>query len=225
MSVSCVPAEKIVRHDFDSGYYKLKTPGAEPSRVYVNAINDSIDVYPVITEGKNEYPNTTSFKGISIIKIKKGDYFYRSCFINKSIDVDLTTVIMKYRPPQGGVPNQLSSNINASIYAGFRKDFYKAIPYLSPLHEETSYIRQIGIDAGIFAGIGITPINPTVTRNIVNQEYDGMVFQKGVAAFITFDNMSVGVAIGFDNLLDNNKTSWVYNQKPYLGLIIGISNF
>ena len=221
----CVPVEKIARHDFDSGYYKLKTRESEPLHIYAKVIEDSIVIYPVITEGKNESPDTSSLKAISINKIRTDDYFARSCFMNKSLDVDLTTIILKYRFPQGNVPNQLNSNINAAIYIGIRKDFYKVIPYSTPLHEESSYIRQIGIDAGIFAGIGITQVNPTVTRNMVNLEYDGMIFQKGVAAFITFDNMSIGLAFGFDNLLDNNKTSWVYNQKPYLGLVIGISNF
>ena len=225
MSFSCVPVEKIARHDFDSDFYKLNAQGSDPSSVYINVLEDSIVVYPVITNGRNESPDTCSFKGISIDAIKPGNYLYRSCFVKKSIDVDLTTVILKYRPPRGGVPRQLSANFNAAIYMGFRKDYYKLLPYISPLHEEISFIRQIGFDAGIFAGIGLTPVNPTTTAGKVSQEYDGMVFQKGVAGFITFDNISVGLAIGFDNLLDNNKTSWVYNQKPYLGLVIGISNF
>jgi hypothetical protein len=225
MSFSCVPVEKIARHEFDSGFYKLKRPGDGPSRVYTTVTEDSIAVYPVITEGKNVYPDNTSFKGIKITNIKAGGEFYRSSFMNNSVDIDLTTVILKYRPPRGDVPNQLSSNINAAIYFGLRKDFYKVIPYKSPLHEESSYIRQIGFDAGIFAGLGITFMNPTVTMNAINQEYDGIVVQKGVAGFITFDNMSVGLALGFDNLLDKNKTFWIYNQKPYLGIVIGISNF
>lgn len=90
---------------------------------------------------------------------------------------------------------------------------------------ETSYIRQVGFDVGFFAGLGLTFMNPTVTDNKITQEYDGMVFQKGVAGFVTFDNMSVGLTIGFDNLLNKNRSSWIYNQKPYLGLVIGISNF
>jgi hypothetical protein len=225
LSFSCVPVEKIARHDFDSGFYKLKTLAGNPSDVYVHVINDSITVYPLVADGKNKSPDKNSFRGININRIRKDNNFYRSSFISNSFDADLTTIILKYRPPKGGVPNQLSSNINAALYLGFRKDFYKVIPHISPLGEETSFIRHIGFDAGVFAGIGITALNPTVTRDAIIQEYDGMVFQKGVAGFISFDNMSVGITIGFDNLLDKNKTSWIYNQKPYIGLLIGISNF
>lgn len=225
MSVGCVPVEKMARHDFTSGFYKLKTEGNESSRVYANVIEDSVVVYPLIKEGKNETPDINALKGISIKNIKSGSYLYKSCFVKNSIDVDLTTLVLKYRPPNSGVPGQLNYNLNAAIYFGFRRDFYKVVPYRSPLNDEISFIRQIGFDAGIFAGIGSSFLNPTNTDNKITQEYDGMIFQKGVAGFITFDNISVGLAVGFDNLLDKNKSVWVYNQKPYLGLVIGISNF
>ena len=225
MLSGCVPVEKMARHDFGSGYYNLKKPDSNPARVYASVIEDSIIVYPINKQGEKETPDISSFPGIRINNIKAGNTLFKSCFVKNSIDVDLTTVILKYRPKQSGVPNQLSSNINAAFYVGLRRDFYKLIPYRSPLKEESSYLRQIGFDAGFFAGIGISPINPTVTLNSITQEYDGIIFQKGVAGFITFDNLSVGLALGFDNLLDNNKSLWIYNQKPYIGLVIGISNF
>jgi hypothetical protein len=223
-SFSCVPVQKLARHDFDSGFYKLKRPGTVPSPVYINVLDDSIVVYPLLKNKDNKTPDISCLNGIKINNIKQDNYFYRCCFIKNSVDVDLASVILKYRPATAGIPNQLSSNVNAALYVGLRKDFYKVIPYKTPLQEEP-YIRQIGFDAGIFAGLGITPVNPTVTHNAITQEYDGMIFQKGIAGFITFDNMSVGLALGFDSLLDKNKTSWVYNQKPYIGLVIGISNF
>jgi hypothetical protein len=225
ISAACVPVEKMARHDFTSGYYKLKTEGNEPSRVYTDVINDSVIVYPVIKEGKNEKPDISALRGIGIKNVTTGTYFYKSCFIKNSIDVDLTTLVLKYRPPVSGVPGQLNYNLNAAIYMGFRRDFYKVVPYKSPLKDEISFIRQIGFDAGIFADIGSSFMNPTNTDNRITQEYDGLILQKGFAGFITFDNISVGLALGFDNLLDHNKTLWIYNQKPYLGLVIGISNF
>lgn len=225
MLVGCLPVEKMARHDFTSGYYKLKTEGNEPLRVYTNVIEDSVVVYPVIKEGNKEFPDISALKGISIKNIKSGNYLYRSCFVKSSIDVDLTTILLKYRPLTSGVPGQLNYNLNAAIYIGFRRDFYKVAPYRSPLNNEISFIRPIGFDAGIFAGIGSSFMNPTNTDNKITQEYDGLIFQKGIAGFITFDNISVGLALGFDNLLDNNKSLWIYNQKPYLGLVIGISNF
>jgi hypothetical protein len=225
ISFSCVSVDKIARHDFDSGYYMLTTEDKNHTDIYASYTGDSITVYPLIKIEENRTPDTSSFTGSSLKDIINGNLLYKSCFTNTTIDIDLTTVIMKFRPGRQGVPNQLNANLNAAIYTGYRKNFYKLIPEKTPLREAGSHIRQISIDGGFFAGIGITPVNPTVTSDGITQEYDGIVFQKGIASFLTFDNISVGLSIGFDNLLDKNKSIWIYNQKPYIGLMIGIANF
>jgi hypothetical protein len=222
---SCAPMEKIAIHDFGSGYYKLRSRDNEFSKVYVNVIEDSIIVYPAIINHKNVSVDTASWRIANINMILPGNDFYESCFIKKSADIDLSTILLKYRPARGEVPNQLNANLNAALYVGFRKDYYKMVTNTSPLHKKSTYCRHTGFDFGLFAGLGISPINPTVTGSKVELEYDGIVFQKGVGAFGTFGRMSVGIVLGFDNLLDENKAVWLYNQKPYLGLSIGIANF
>ena len=225
LSFSCASLEKISRHDFDSGYFKLKTPEARSTDIYVNLIEDSVTVYQTTLKGKSKVPDLPSSQGITISNIKPGSFLYNATFVKKSVDFDLSTVITKYRPTSSGVPNQLSYNINAIFYLGLRKDFYMIKSHLSPLKTCKSNIRQIGFDAGFFAGVATTPINTTVTNSQILLEYDGIVFQKGIAAFFTIERMSVGIALGFDNLLDKNSRVWVFNQKPWLGLILGIANF
>jgi hypothetical protein len=225
LSFSCVPLERISRHDFDSGYFKLKTPEIKSSEVYADFYGDSVVVHRVSGEGKSKKPDLSLFQGIRISEIKSGSFLYNSTFFKNSFDFDLSTIITKYRPSSSEVPNQLSSNINAALYFGIRRDYYILKSHLSPLKAVKTYIRHIGFDAGVFAGIGITPVNPTVTNDQILLEYDGMVFQKGAAGFITIGNMSVGIALGFDRLLDKNSKVWIYNQKPWVGLVLGIANF
>jgi hypothetical protein len=225
MAASCASFRRVTRHDFDSGFYKLKTQGSDPSHVYVNVIDDSMVVYPVRNVRNKNIPDTSSFTGIRISKINPGNYFYKSCFISNSFDADLTSILFKYRHPRDDVPGQFSADLNFAIYMGFRRDFYKLVSPSYPLKEEKTFIRQIGFNLGVFAGIGTSPVNPTVTNNIISQEYDAMIFQKGVAGFLSFGKMSLGLAVGFDNILDKSKSSWIYNQKPNLGLIITVSNF
>jgi hypothetical protein len=223
--VSCTPVEKIAFHDLSSGYYKMKRPENEPSKVYVKVNDDSITVYKTIDDGKKISVDTTAHRGASISAIRKGEPFYGSCFVKNSADIDLATVLLKFRPARGGVPNQLNANLNAAFYVGFRKDYYKMVTNTSPLHEESTFCSHAGFDFGLFAGFGITQINPTVTGDKITQEYDGVIFQKGVGLFLTLERMSVGIVLGFDNLMDSNKNVWLYNQKPYLGLSLGIANF
>jgi hypothetical protein len=225
LSSGCVSLGKLGRHDFGSGFYKLKVNGLKSSRVYAEVAEDSIIVYPVVPEGKKEFPNTSSSISTRISRVKADNYFYKGRFTNNSVDIDLTSILFKSRHSMDDVPNQFSADLDVAIYAGFRKDFYKIVSQMHPLLEEKSHILQIGFDLGVFAGIGSSPVNPTVTNNRVSQEYDAMIFQKGVAGFISINKMSVGIALGFDNLLDKSRSLWIYNQKPYIGLIISVSSF
>jgi hypothetical protein len=225
LSGSCVSVGKIGRHDFDSGFYSLKVVGSTPSRVYAEVVDDSIIIFPSNDKGNIELLNTFSSIGARVSRIKPDNYFYRSCFRTNAFDVDLTSILFKSRQSRDDVPTQFSADLNFAIFTGFRRDLYKIVTPFHARQEVKSRITGIGFDLGVFAGIGSTPVNPTVTNDKISQQYDGMIFQKGVAGFLSINKISLGLALGFDNLLDKNKSSWIYNQKPYLGLIISVSNF
>lgn len=66
-------------------------------------------------------------------------------------------------------------------------------------------------------------MTPTTTTNFISTEYDGIVWPKGVAGIIAVNNFTVGVSLGFDNLLDRNKQFWIYESKPWFGLAFGLN--
>jgi|WetSurMetagenome_2_1015567.scaffolds.fasta_scaffold00018_21 hypothetical protein len=226
MSLSgCVPFDQIYSHSFDSGYYRLKTTEAAPEKVYLNLSEDTLTVYRADKNNKSSLTGTIPVCESKVSSIHPGNLLYNSTFVRTSADIDLSTVLLKYRPASANVQPQLNANVNGVLYAGFRKDYFRIKTHFSPLSRESVFIRHAGIDFGLFAGLGITPVNPTVTDDKTLQEYDGIVFQKGVSLFITLEDMSVGFALGFDNLLDQNSKIWIYNQKPWIGIILGVANF
>lgn len=220
----CAPLETIASHSFGSGYYNFEPEKGESSKVYADVYEDSVAVYS-LKEPDYKIPDTKSVAFTKISNITPSNFLYGSRFTKTSLDFDLATVGVKLRPSYSGIPVQLNSNVNAALYLGVRKDFYIVRSHKSPLNITNSFIRQIGYDAGIFAGLGITPVNPTVTKENTSYEYDGVVFQKGVAAFVTIDHISVGIALGFDNLIGDDSKTWIYNNKPWIGLVLGIANF
>jgi hypothetical protein len=220
----CAPIGSIARHEFNSGYYKLSSEKISSAKVYADVYEDSIMIFRMKDPATGK-PDPTSGVGSKISSIGPGDDLYDSRFIKKSIEVDLSTMLTKLRPATSGVPAQLNSNLNALIYLGARNDIYKIKTYSTVLNKTNSSFKHFGYDAGIFAGIGIVSVNPTVTNDNTSLEYDGIVFQKGIGVFITKDNASVGLTLGFDNLIGGNSIKWIYNNKPYLGLTIGIANF
>ena len=221
----CAPFDKIYSHEFGSGYFKLKGPGVVKGKVYLVAEDDSLIVFPAAGKGNSLAPDLSAPQWTTIKAISPGGYLYNNTFVKTSADIDLSTVLLKYRLQEGDVPPQLSYNVNGVFYIGFRKDFFRITSHVSAANVRNTFIRHIGFDFGPFAGIGITPVNPTVTMGRTIQEYDGIVFQKGFAIFGTFENMSVGISLGFDNLLDEKRSIWIYNQKPWIGLVLGIANF
>ncbi len=221
----CVPFDKIYSHEFDSGFFTLKTPEIKAERVYLDLKGDSVAVYPIARENTIILPDANVTNGIKISSVKPGTFLYNSTFMKSSLDFDLSTVLVKFRPARENVASQLNANVNGVLYAGFRKDYFKLKTNISPMNELHSFVRHTGFDFGVFAGFGITPVNPTVTKNRTMQEYDGIVFQKGISVFGTFENLSVGLALGFDNLLSRDRRIWIYNQNPWIGLVLGIANF
>lgn len=221
---ACSPVGSIARHDFSSGYYNLKSEKAGPVKVYADVYEDSLVLYQM-KPGVPGDPDPESGKGTKISTIGPDNYLYRSRLIKNSIEFDLSTMPVKLRPAVSGVPVQMNANLNALMYMAARKDYYVIKSNKLPLNREYSSVKQIGYDFGIFAGIGITPVNPTVTNSTVSIEYDGIVFQKGIGAFITVNYISVGITLGLDNLMSSDSKAWIYNNKPYLGLALGIANF
>ena len=224
-AAGCAPFDKIYSHEFGAGYFKLRGQGEDLGKVYLETEGDSLIVYPTTGKGISLAPVISAPQKTTISSIDPGSSFYNKTFIKTSADVDLSTVLLKYRPHVGNVPPQLSANVNGVFYAGFRKDYFRMTSHLSEANVRNTYIRHTGFDFGFFAGIGITPVTPTTTMFRTTQEYDGIVFQKGFAVFGTFENMSVGLSVGFDNLLNKNRNIWIYNQKPWIGILIGIANF
>ncbi len=224
-SSSCAPFDRIYSHELASGYFKMKLPGQVTSKVYIEPQGDTIAVYPLREDTKTKILDNQAARREELNSVRPGSYLYGSRFIKTSVDFDLSSVLLKYRLRAGDIEPQLNANVNGVFYLGFRKDYFKIASQVTPSGRSNNFIRHTGFDFGPFAGIGITPVNPTVTMLSTQQEYDGVVFQKGFAIFGTFENMSLGLSVGFDNLLDKNRNIWVYNNKPWFGLIIGIANF
>ena len=88
---------------------------------------------------------------------------------------------------------------------------------------KVSQFNKFGYDFGFFAGPGATIINPFNTNNKRADEYSGMIIQTGVAGFLETNVASFGLSIGYDYLLNPDRKIWMYQNKPWVGFIVGIA--
>ncbi|HRI58778.1 MAG TPA: hypothetical protein PK228_03620 [Saprospiraceae bacterium] len=213
---------RSLEHGLSAGYYTIKTTSSAPKKVYA-AVNDStIAIYPLL-DGENKEVDTSKASVISRVQAVPGGVSLPITLVKKNVDVDLTSVLFKYRFSNSSLPNQLNSNLNAAVYTGYRIDFFRLYDTATPLKRKERRMRHFEVDGGLFAGIGSASINASVTNNHLDVEYDGLVFQKGAAIFVGAGNLTLGIGLGADSLLDKNKSLWIYHQKLWLGLMVGIN--
>jgi hypothetical protein len=214
---SCSVIEKASRHGFESDYYSFKSNENEVEEVYADLGDDKIEVYQV-TE------NHPGNKIMTIPLITTDSLFDHSVvFTEKSIDIDLTTILFKYRFAVSELPPQMNTEFNLALYAGWRHDNYHFKSKRDPLGKYHNEIINRGYDFGFFAGTGTTLISPFTTHNLYDNEYNGWILQFGLAGFLESGIASFGISTGFDYLLSPDRDIWIYNKKPWIGFIIGVA--
>ena len=215
---SCNTLDKASLHGLNSGYYKLKSENKNARNVYLDVTNEKIDVYHHV----ERQPDKQQFLTITL-NTTDSLLFSPMVFKKQGLDIDITSIILKYRPSVYGLPAQLTTDLNLALYAGWRHDYFHIMSKKDPLGKSYSKISNRGYDFGIFAGPGVTLISPFTTQDKRADEYSGMIIQTGIAGFIESNVASFGLAVGYDYLLNPDRKIWIYNNKPWVGFIVGIA--
>jgi hypothetical protein len=107
------------KYQFTDGYYQLHK-GKRKVKVYVHTGTDTIKEYsmdllkqPVIDTNK-----IVSF----VYPDKKPDQFRDASFSKGTLDIDVLTVLFKYRSPAKGFPPQFNATFNGAVVLGYRTD-------------------------------------------------------------------------------------------------------
>ncbi|MDQ3291579.1 MAG: hypothetical protein M3Q05_09850 [Bacteroidota bacterium] len=143
-------------------------------------------------------------------------------FHRHTFDVDVFTIPFKIRPGVKDFPMQLNPNFSGALYLGRRHDYYR-IRTVTKQSERLVKITGVGYGYGGILGIGGVTMNPFVTHNKINYEYDGFVITGGLAGIYDAKKFNLGLALGTDLLLDKNRKFWLYQGKPWLGFLFGIN--
>lgn len=215
---ACNTFEKASTHGLNSGIYTFETKREKAQKVYVDVTDENLDVYRLTkNQPEKRLFLTIPFKPTDSLMV------YPMVFKKQSLDIDITSVLLKYRPSVYGLQAQLTTDFNLALYAGWRFDKYKLINKRDLLGKGYHKIISRGYDFGVFAGPGATLISPFTTQNKRTEEYSGLIIQSGFAGFIETNSASFGFAIGFDYLLNSDREVWIYTNKPWVGFVVGIA--
>lgn len=217
---SCSVLKESPRNTFSNGMYKIFSSRERPVKAYVEVNEDFIKAYPVI---KTVGPDSLSSYLINYPPERKNMDYQKYRFVNTSFDVDILTIPGKFRPATAGFPQQLNANFNGAIYIGYRVDNYHINYKRTDIGSYKKNITHLGYSLGFFNGVGASAINPWVTNDAITSEYDGFIYGSGVAGIVGINNLTFGVAVGADHLLDKNRKYWLYQTKPWIGLVLGLN--
>ena len=190
---------------------------ANGAPVQVQVLNDTIAVMPSDTSSAR----TAGY--LLLPTAPNAQRPQRFVLQQTSFDVDVLTTLLKFRPAQGALPAQMETDLSGSLFFGRRTDRYVHTYPAGPFARSKRNERHQGISGGLLIGLGGAPINPWVTQNRVTAEYTGVVLGYGGAVIVAVDRTSVGVALGWDHLLDPNAALWSYEGHAWLGLIFGLN--
>ncbi|MCP9757326.1 hypothetical protein EGI26_19365 [Lacihabitans sp. CCS-44] len=206
----CATLQNHSKYQLSSGAYKLKVEGNKGNS-YIYTENDTIKIFDLNSKTTKPIPPYSPTKPVSNLKI-----------IKPSLDIDVLTALVKLRPAAKDIGVQMNGNINGNLYLGYRTDIYNISFKENPVYKYQRQVNHFGLSGGVFMGFGNSSINASTAPAQV-LEYDGIVFQKGIAGIIAINKLTVGLSIGSDILLDKNKISWEYQNKPWYGLMLGLN--
>ncbi len=204
------------------GLYKTKTPHEPKQNVYLVVKEDTITSYKAIKVNKTYVADTGSYNRITFSDYKKHKlqpyYFSLTTF-----DFDVITIPLKYRFPVKEFPQQLITDYNGSLYIGCRTDIYHVSYEESPLKIYKRDVDHFAFTCGGFVGLDACNIKPWTMGNKIDIEYTGACIEYGIAALIGIQELTFGIAVGMDYLADRNHSYWIYQNKPWLGLALGLN--
>lgn len=207
----CSSVGTLTDSDLSSGkYFRVKKDGGRSDRalVHIEVQGDSIAVVTVDERGLATGPRQPVSNG--------------QVFMKPSLDIDVLVVVFKYRPEVPSLPSQLTADFNGNLFVGYRRDWYTVRETPSPFGARRK-IRQKAISVGGFAGIGTTMVSPWTTNYQTTDEYNGFILTKGLSAMLGVKALTVGVGVGWDNLVDRDEDIWVYQFKPWYGLTLSLN--
>ncbi|CAN5383980.1 hypothetical protein BH09BAC3_BH09BAC3_14100 [soil metagenome] len=201
----CSAIKDYPKSQIRDGSYKFKQGNSHFQKAYAYVKNDTVRV--ILQKDTNNI----------ILPANKGNQI----FLRQSFDLDLIVVPFKYRPATT-LPRQLTTEFNGNVFVGYRVDRYSLTYEQTRLGLPKSY-KHYALSIGGFAGLGSTSVTPWTTNYGTTEEYMGLVLTRGLGILVGVNNLTVGAGVGWDILTDRDRNIWVYQNKAWYGLTLGLN--
>lgn len=212
------------REDFAPDVYTYKVGGVPRGKWYTSQEQDSIKLYPLQARNwRKSEPRHLPAPQVLVLQTLVVEPDSSRVFVTQSLDVDVFTAPIKYRPARGDFAPQLQPVLNLNAYTGYRRDkyAYHYRPTRGGFYRKT--LTHVGISGGCFVGIGSEHILQDRISRPIAGEYDGFLMSAGLGIFLGLQQVTAGLLVGADRLMDGNSRFWLYDRKPWIGIGLGVN--
>jgi len=134
------------------------------------------------------------------------------------------TIPFKVRFETDEKPYNLSTSVNVGFTISWKKIYHSYRPIseskdTKPFANKTS---QFELGLAPFLGITAIDLEASNTNDIVENDRKIFGLSFGIFGMIGIDDFDIGVGIGIDHGFSNQSSDWIYQNKPWIGLILGI---
>lgn len=201
--ISCSSLTSLPESELKSDYYYYRENDSKYEKVYVDTKEDSVSIVKIADSSRiANHPNQK--------------------FQKRSFDIDILIIPFKIRPSAYNFHRQLTTDFNGNLFFGYRSDRFKSHYFKTPLGVVKKF-RHRAFTFGAFGGIGTSSITPWTTNYRTTDEYNGLIVSRGLSTMFGVNNLTVGLGVGWDYLTDRDKSIWIYQNKPWLGLSISLN--
>lgn len=156
----------------------------------------------------------------------KGDNYLigeRFNYLSSSFVFQAITIPFKFRPEIDDLSYEVTTGVNAGLAFGKKWTKSSVRPIYEKDYNMIAYYKN-DISFSILPFCGLTTIkheanntDPSISssRNIIGLNY-------GISGIFELNKLNVGFAYGFDVGLGEGKADWIYQNKKWYGVIIGL---
>ncbi|MFT7606631.1 MAG: hypothetical protein ACI8VT_004234 [Saprospiraceae bacterium] len=147
-------------------------------------------------------------------KLEQGEKFK---FESRTTAISILTIPFRVRMDSGIDSIKASSDFklnNIELLLGFQT---------STFEYKNNKLRHKKFMGGAYFGptaIKLTNNNSTFG---VDREITRLGITYGIAFLGSINSVNLGIALGAESMLGNNSSNWIYNNKPYIGIVGGFS--
>ena len=133
------------------------------------------------------------------------------------------SVALKFRPKvtgQDALPSTVESGFNPALAFGYQ---YRLNRYSPQKNAFGNNVLSLGFTGGLFAGVSAIGLKSANTSG-ADLEVDRSVpaASLGIFGLVGFDRINIGFAVGFDHAFGNRSDDWLYQNKSWFGVSVGL---